>query len=141
MQSPILLAFIDKPNATGEQLWQASILCLRLGYIPQSMTFAFEAVKKEPDWQARYNSYYLYALKLAAEFYEEIGNYTNTMFYWEQVTKQTPQNMEAWHGLAVAKANLGDFGGAELALGQALRIEPQNQKLRKLLSEVQAHRT
>jgi|GEM_PF-2044648 len=141
MKSPLTVIQNLDVSKISSQSWQVASLCLKVGRLNQSLSLAYDIVQKDPSQKSIYTKHCIIAIQLGAEFAEEIDDCGKAAFYWEQVTKQAPQNMAAWHGLAVAKANLGDFDGAELALGQALRIEPQNQKLRKLLSEVQAHRT
>jgi Flp pilus assembly protein TadD len=140
MKSPLTITQNLDISTTSSQAWQVADLYLKVGRLNQSLVVAYNIVQKDPGQQSIYTKYCLTAIQLGAEFAEEIGDYAKAAFYWEQLTKQVPQNVEAWHGLAVAKANLGDFRGAELAVGQALRIEPKNQKLRQLLSKVQAHR-
>ena len=134
MLSPLLM-LESKDGESAQDLWQAAELCLKLGRITQSMKFAHDAVKKDSSL-GNYNAFHLNVLKLAAELYEEVGNYNNAMFYWQKLTESSPQDFEAWHGLGVALANLERYREADTALVTALNIQPQNQKVQSLRTQI-----
>lgn len=129
MQSP--LALTDSIN------WNTAHLYLSLGRLNQAMNLAYEVMQKDATQQEAYLSFSLKAMRLGAEFGEEIEDPSKAAFYWEQITQRQPQNAEAWYGLGVAKANLQDFRGAEACLMRALQIDPNNPKIRNMLQEVQ----
>jgi len=137
MLSPLLM-LEAKDGESAQDLWQAAELCLKLGRITQSMQFAHRAVQKDSSLGNAYNAFYLDTLKLSAELYEEVGNFNNAVFYWQQLTKSSPQNFEAWHGLGVALANLENYGEAVAVLQNALKLQPQNQKVRDLLNQMRS---
>ena len=76
-------------------------------------------------------------MRSGAEFSEEIGDHYRAAYYWEQVLQQQPQDANAWYGLGLAKANVQDFGGAQIALSRALQWEPNNSKIRSHLIEIE----
>ena len=129
MQSP--LALTDSIN------WSTAYLYLSIGRLNQAMNLAYEVMQKDATQQEAYLSFSLKAMRLGAEFGEEIEDYVKAAFYWEQITQRQPQNAEAWYGLGVAKANLQDLRGAEACLMRSLQIDPTNQKIRNMLQEVQ----
>ncbi len=137
MLSPLFSLQQIEPNTPASQLWQAAKSCLKLGRINQSLTLAYSAAQKDPNQPQLYRNYYIEAVKLGAEFAEEIGDYQRASYYWEQLIQQVPQDGEAWYGLGIAKANLGDYGGAERALLRTLELVPGNQKARMQLREIQ----
>jgi tetratricopeptide (TPR) repeat protein len=129
MQSP--LALTDSVN------WNTAYLYLSIGRLNQAMNLAYEVMQKDATQQEAYLNFSLKAMRLGAEFGEEIENHGKAAFYWEQITQRQPQNAEAWYGLGVAKANLQDLRGAEACLMRSLQIDPTNQKIRNMLQEVQ----
>ncbi|MEI6065688.1 MAG: tetratricopeptide repeat protein [Pseudanabaena sp. ELA748] len=131
MQSP--LALTDSIN------WNTANLYLTIGRLNQALTLAYEVVQKEPTQQETYLNFCLKAMRLGAEFAEEIEDHGKAAFYWEQITQRQPQNAEAWYGLGVAKANLQDFRAADAFLRRALQIDPNNPKIRDMLQKVQSH--
>ena len=131
MQSP--LAPTDSIN------WNTAQLYLSIGRLNQALTLAYEVVQREPTQQEVYLNFCLKAMRLGAEFAEEIEDHGKAAFYWEQITQRQTQNVEAWYGLAVAKANLQDFLAADAFLRRALQLDPSNQKMRNMLQGVQVH--
>ncbi|MCA6536933.1 MAG: tetratricopeptide repeat protein [Pseudanabaena sp. M135S2SP2A07QC] len=131
MQSP--LAPTDSIN------WNTAQLYLSIGRLNQALTLAYEVVQREPTQQEVYLNFCLKAMRLGAEFAEEIEDHGKAAFYWEQITQRQTQNVEAWYGLAVAKANLQDFRAADAFLRRALQLDPSNQKMRNMLQGVQVH--
>ncbi len=140
MQSPIKNLYGLEVNSTVGDRWQAASLCLKLGRLNQSLALAYSIVQQDVSQQQFYTEHSLKAIKLGAEFAEEVGDHAKAVFYWEQLTKQSPQSAEAWYGLGIAKANLQDYRGAEASLSQALRLEPQNQKVRQQLLTIQTYK-
>jgi tetratricopeptide (TPR) repeat protein len=136
MVSPIVDIQMLVEGNTSE-IWQVSKLYLKLGRLNQSLTIAYSAAPKDATGQQLYKQHYLETVRLGAEFAEEIGDYHRAAYYWEQVTQQLPQDANAWHGLGIAKGNLQDYRGAEIALNRALQIQPGNQKVREHLTEIQ----
>jgi tetratricopeptide (TPR) repeat protein len=136
MISPIIP--IQKLDSTtpNSDLWIAAKVCLKLGKLNQSLTIAYAAVQKDPTQQQLYKKHYTESVQLGAEFAEEIGDYSRAAYYWEQLTQQLPQDANAWYGLGLAKANLQDYQGAEIALNRVLQLEPGNQKARAHLREI-----
>lgn len=128
MRSPI--------TTTDTTVWQSGELSLKLGRITQFLQIAYTATQKDANQQL-YRERYLQAIKLGAEFAEEIEDYSKAVYYWEQLTQQLPQSADVWYGLGIAKANLSDYRGAELALNRALQIEPNYQKARSHLAQIQ----
>lgn len=120
MQSPLTLN--DSLN------WNTAHLYLSIGRLNQAMNFAYEVMQKDPTQQEAYLNFSLKAMRLGAEFGEEIEDHVKAAFYWEQISQRQPQNAEAWYGLGVAKANLQDFRGAEACLMRAVQLDPTNQK-------------
>lgn len=108
-----------------------------MGKFNQSLTLAYRAAQQDPSQQQQYQIYYLETVRLAAEFAEEIDDYPRAAYYWEQVAQQQPQNGDAWYGLGLAKANLGDFNGAKGALSRCLQLQPGNERARSHLQEIQ----
>lgn len=137
MQSPIARFQNPNSNLSIPELWAAATFCQQIGRFNQSLMLAYSAFQQDASQQQKYQIHYLETMRLAAEFAEEIEDYPRAASCWEQVTQQQPQNGEAWHGLGVAKANLGDRAGAIAALQQCLQLQPRNERARSLLQEVQ----
>ncbi len=136
MKSP-LSDFQNLNSSDVSQLWQLSQLYRQLGKIQASLSFAYNAIQKETNSQQRYRNYYLETIRLGAEFAEEIEDYPRAVYYWEQLVQQQPDNFSAWYGLGLAKANIEDYQGAEMALTRAFQLEPTHQKVRSHLAEIQ----
>lgn len=138
MRSP--LVSIQKLNAASTptaEIWQTAKLCLKLGRLNQSLAVAYNVAQKDTSSQQIYREHYIEAVKLGAEFAEEIGDYGKAAYYWEQLTQHQPKDAVAWYGLGIAKANLEDYRGAQKALNQSLQLEPGNVKARNYLREIQ----
>lgn len=138
MISPLMLVQkLSADSATTAEIWDISKFCLQIGRLNQSLTIAYSVVQKDPDQQQLYRERYIESVRLGAEFAEEIGDYHRAAYYWEQLTKQLPQEITGWHGLGVAKANLQDYRGAEIALNRCLQLQPGNQQVRSHLAKIQ----
>ncbi|MBD1803878.1 hypothetical protein H6F98_00090 [Microcoleus sp. FACHB-SPT15] len=137
MRSPIVSLQQLDSDLSVSNLWAAAKLCLQMGRLNQSLTIAYSAAQQDPTQQQLYKNHYVEVVKLGAEFAEEIGDYSRAAYYWEQLTQQLPQDASAWHGLGLAKANLQDYRGAEMALNKCLQLEPENQKARSHFIEIQ----
>ena len=129
---------LQKLNAStpNSDIWNAAKLSLQIGKFNQSLMIAYSTVQKDPNQQQIYKKHYIEVMKLGAEFAEEIEDYHKAAYYWEQLTKQVPNDGNAWHGLGLAKANLQDYQGAMMALNKALQLEPTNQKIRSQLLDI-----
>jgi cytochrome c-type biogenesis protein CcmH/NrfG len=135
MRSPLSLSHpVDQAPETG---WQLAELYLRLGKFSQSLQLAYHLVQRDPNQNDRYLNHQNRAMRSAAEFAEEVGDTHRAAYYWQQVTQQQPQDAIAWHGLGLAKANLQDFHSAQSALVRSLQLEPNNQKARSQLVEIE----
>lgn len=140
MKSPIAILHTLLEPSSGSSAWETVDLCRQLGKFHQSLSLAYGLVQQDSSQQQRYHQHYVETMKLGAEFAEEIGDHHRAAHYWEQLVQQVPNHFHAWHGLGLAKANLQDFRGAEVALSRALQLEPNNLKVRSQLSEVQQMR-
>jgi tetratricopeptide (TPR) repeat protein len=119
--------------------WNTAHLYLSLGRLNQALTLAYEVVQKEPTQQEVYLNFCLKAMRLGAEFAEEIEDHGKAFFYWEQITQRQPQNAEAWYGLGIVKANLQDYHAADAYLRRSLQIDPNNSQIRDRLQKIQAY--
>ncbi|MFB2917919.1 tetratricopeptide repeat protein [Aerosakkonema funiforme] len=137
MISPLVSIQQLNSKSSISELWIVAKEYLKLGKLNQSLTIAYAAVQKDPSQQQLYKKHYIESVRLGAEFAEEIGDYSRSAYYWEQLTQQLPQDAGAWYGLGLAKANLQDYQGAEIALNRVLQLEPGNQKTRLHLREIQ----
>lgn len=138
MQSPLILAEeSNKGIQPISQQWQTAQLYLQLGRLNQSLQFAYSLVQRDATQQQQYLQHQSQTIRIGAEFAEEIGDHARAVYYWEQLTRQTPQDSEAWYGLGIAKANLQDFQGAASDFQQVLRLSPGHQRARSYLQEVQ----
>jgi Tfp pilus assembly protein PilF len=140
MKSPIAILHTPPELSSGSSAWVRVEFCRQLGKFHQSLSLAYSLVQNDSSQQQRYQQHYVESMKLGAEFAEEIGDHHRAAHYWEQLTQQMPNHFHAWHGLGLAKANLQDFRGAEVALSRALQLEPTHPKVRSQLSEVQQMR-
>jgi tetratricopeptide (TPR) repeat protein len=135
MRSPLSLSYpADQAPDAG---WQLAELYLSLGKFSQSLQLVHHLVQRDPSQNDRYLSHQNRAMRSAAEFAEEVGDTRRAAYYWQQVTQQQPQDGIAWHGLGLAKANLEDFYGAQQALTRALQLNPDDQKVRSQLFDVE----
>lgn len=137
MLSPTVSLQKISSNTSTSDIWNAAKLSLKLGRGQQSLMIAYSAVQQDPNQQQMYKNHYIQVMRLGAEFAEEIEDHHKAAYYWDQLTKQTPNDGNAWYGLGVAKANLQDYQGSIIALNQALNLQPANQKIRSMLIEVQ----
>ncbi|MBK1990143.1 tetratricopeptide repeat protein [Sphaerospermopsis aphanizomenoides BCCUSP55] len=137
MLSPTVSLQKINSNTSAAEIWNAAKLNLKLGRVHQSLMIAYSAVQKDPNQQQMYNKYYIQVMRLGAEFSEEIEDHHKAAYYWEQFTKQIPNDGNAWYGLGIAKANLQDYQGAIIALNQAVKLQPENQKIRSMLIKIQ----
>ena len=135
MRSP-LLPSQSAPRST-ESVWETVDLYLKLGKFNQSIQIAYSLLQTDSTQQSRYLMHQKHCMRLGAEFAEEIGDHRQAAYYWEQILQQQPQDVNAWYGLGLAKANFQDFRGAQIALSRALQWEPNNSKIRSHLIEVE----
>jgi Flp pilus assembly protein TadD len=141
MLSPLLT--IDRvgiATTPTNECWDSIQLALKLGRLSKSAQAAYTLVQRDPTQAQAYHQHQMTLLQLGAEFAEEVENYHHAAYYWEQVTKQQPKNIDAWYGLGLARANLGNdyLPGAEAALIQALKLNPTKEKIRENLMQVQS---
>lgn len=140
MLSPLVAVHkLEVGTANISDIWKAVNICLKLGRINESLTIAYNAAQKDASQQQLYGNHYIKAMRLGAELAEEIGNHHQTEHYWQQLTKYVPNNIEAWYGLAVARANLEKYEEARQAASQVLQLDPEYQKVRSLLIYIQQH--
>ena len=125
------------PLLSQAPTWPLAELYLSLGRFNQSLHIAYGLVKLDPSQSDRYLQHQQKVMRLGAGFAEEVGDIHRAAYYWEQVVKQSPQDSQAWDGLGLARANLQDFHGARDALGRSLQIDPNNQRVRSQLLEVE----
>jgi tetratricopeptide (TPR) repeat protein len=137
MLSPTVSLQKINPNTSAAEILNAAKLSLKLGRFHQSLMIAYSAVQQDPNQQQIYKNHYIQVMRLGAEFAEEIEDYHKAAYYWDNLTKQIPNDGDAWYGLGIAKANLQDYQGAIVALNQASKLQPGNQKIRSMLIEVQ----
>jgi tetratricopeptide (TPR) repeat protein len=141
MPSPLLLSQqIDISVTPSAECWNLIKTHLKLGRFNQSLQLAYALVQRNSNEIPAYNNHQLALLQLAAEFSEEIEDFYQATYYWEQITQQQPQNSDAWYGLGIARANLGSdyLPGAEMALLKALSFSPGNQRIHQNLANIQA---
>jgi Flp pilus assembly protein TadD len=141
MLSPLVLADqVDIPTTPSTECWKLIQLYLKLGRFNQSLQVAYALVQRDPGQLQAYNNHQLSLLRLGAEFAEEVENFHQAAYYWEQITKQQPQDADAWYGLGLARANLGSsyLPGAETALIQALKLNPNNPRIQQNLANIQS---
>jgi Flp pilus assembly protein TadD len=138
MSSPLLVS--QQIETSSTECWQLVKTYLKLGRFNQSLQLAYTLTQRDASQIPAYNNHQLTLLQLAAEFSEEIENFHQAAYYWEQITKQQPQNADAWYGLGIARANLGSdyLPSAEIALQQALNINPGNQRIQQNLANIQS---
>jgi tetratricopeptide (TPR) repeat protein len=140
MSSPLLVAdLVDISSTSSTECWKLVQLYLKLGRFNQSSQAAYDLVQRDPGQLQAYNNHQLALLRLGAEFAEEVENFHQAAHFWEQITKQQPQNVDAWYGLGLARANLGNtyLPGAEMALIQALKLNPNDQRIQQNLTNIQ----
>jgi tetratricopeptide (TPR) repeat protein len=137
MQSPI--ALLTAPTQDPTHLWQVSSLYLKLGRLNQSLALSYRIAQQDANQQHRYRQHHLETLRLGAEFAEEIGDYPRSVFYWEKLLQQVPQDADVLYSLGLAKANVQDYRGAAMVLNQVLRLQPENQKVRSHLLQIQQY--
>jgi cytochrome c-type biogenesis protein CcmH/NrfG len=135
MRSPLLPP--ESNLQSLEELWAIVDLYLNLGKFNQSLQLAYRLLQRDANQQSRYLNHQQRCMRSGAEFAEEIGDHHRAAYYWEQVLQQQPQDANAWYGLGLAKANVQDFGGAQIALSRALQWEPNNSKIRSHLIEIE----
>lgn len=141
MPSPLLVANqVDISSTSSTECWKLIQLYLKLGRFNQSSQAAYDLVQRDPGQLQAYNNHQLALLRLGAEFSEEVENFHQAAHFWEQITKQQPQDVDAWYGLGLARANLGNayLPGAEMALMQALKLNPNNQRIQQNLINIQS---
>jgi tetratricopeptide (TPR) repeat protein len=137
MLSPInIFHQLDLNTANRSELWQAAKLCLKLGRIDRSLNLAYLATQKDASQQQLYSTHYLEAMRLGAELAEEIGNHYQAEYYWQQLIKYQPNNIDASYALAIALANLGKNNEAKQTLDRVLQLNPQHQKARSMLTQI-----
>jgi tetratricopeptide (TPR) repeat protein len=138
MRSPLINLPKSDNQLTVNQLWETADFYLQIGRINQSILLAYEAVKQDNQQQQRYQNHYLKSLQIGAEIAEEIDDYSRASFYWEQLTKQQPNNSQFWYGLGIAKANLGDYEGAKTAFNYCLQIQPNYPKAQEQIKQIES---
>ena len=115
-------------------VWQAVDLYTQIGQIDRALQAAVEICGQDPSQQQVFQTKYLQIVRLGAEFAEEIGDFAKAAYYWEQVIQQQPQMADAWYGLALSKANLGEIAQAKNAIDRVLKIDPQHLASQRLLA-------
>lgn len=58
-------------------------------------------------------------------------NLEGELVYWEDIVLQNPQYQQGWIKLSEVKKELGDLEGERVALENAVRIEPNSQRLER----------
>jgi tetratricopeptide (TPR) repeat protein len=137
MQSPLDNQQRLENSLSVQALFKIAKTYQEIGRFNQSLAIAYNAYQKEQNLQQQYQQHYIETIKLGAELAEEIGNHQQAAYYWEQLVKYQPNNSNAWHGLGLAKANLQDYTTAEQALNKCLKLQPDHQKVRSQLQEIQ----
>jgi tetratricopeptide (TPR) repeat protein len=109
-----------------EDAWQVVDIYIKLGHIDRALQTAAEIMQQDNSQQQVFLVRYPEIIRLGAEFAEEICDYPKAVYYWEQLLQQQPQIVEAWYGLALAKANLGEISDAKRAIDRSLQIDPRH---------------
>ena len=138
MKSPLILLPTDNNQLSTATVWQTAKFYLKLGYFNQALTLAYSLSQKDISQQKNYQQFYTEAIKLGAEFAEEIEDFQRAVYYWEQLAKQNSQDADIWYGLGIAKANLQDYPGSINALNRCLQLKPDHPKARSRLMEIQS---
>jgi tetratricopeptide (TPR) repeat protein len=118
--------------------WQAVDIYIKLGHIDRALQTASEIVQRDGSQQQVFRTKYPEIIRLGAEFAEEICDYPKAVYYWEQLLQQQPQMVEAWYGLALAKANLGEISEAKRAIDRSLQIDPRHSPSQRLLANLRS---
>ena len=137
MQSPLSIQHNLDSSLSVQNIFNVAQKYHKIGRFNQSLRLAYNASQKDPDLQQQYQKHYLETVKLGAEFAEEIGNHHQAAYYWKKLVEYQPNNVLAWHGLGIAKANLNDFSSAQQALTKCLQLQPDNPKVSSQLQEIQ----
>jgi tetratricopeptide (TPR) repeat protein len=137
MKSPLLLLQTNDSQLSTSTIWQMAKLYLKLGQFNQALMLAYSLTQKDLSQQKNYQQFYSEAIKLGAEFAEEIEDFQRAAYYWEQLAKQNSQDADIWYGLGIAKANLQDYPGSINALNRCLQLNPDHPKAGSRLLEVQ----
>jgi tetratricopeptide (TPR) repeat protein len=116
--------------------WQAVDIYIKLGHIDRALQTASEIVQQDSSQQQIFRTKYPEIIRLGAEFAEEICDYPKAVYYWEQLLQQQPQMVDAWYGLALAKANLGEISDAKRAIDRSLQIDPRHSLSQRLLENL-----
>jgi tetratricopeptide (TPR) repeat protein len=114
--------------------WQAVDIYIKLGHIDRALQTASEIVQQDSSQKQVFRTKYPEIIRLGAEFTEEICDYPKAVYYWEQLLQQQPQMADAWYGLALAKANLGEILEAKKAIDRSLQIDPRHSLSQRLLA-------
>jgi tetratricopeptide (TPR) repeat protein len=136
MQS--VISEVDRLLVSNQPLdiWKSVDFYVKLGRIDRALHTASQLVQQDGNQQGFFRTKYPEILQLGAEFAEEIGDYGKAAYYWEKLLQQQPQMSEAWYGLALAQANLGEMSQAQRALDRSLQINPQHTASQKLLASI-----
>jgi tetratricopeptide (TPR) repeat protein len=118
--------------------WQAVDIYIKLGHIDRALQTASEIVQRDSSQQQVFRTKYPEIIRLGAEFVEEICDYPKAVYYWEQFLQQQPHVADAWYGLALAQANLGEIQQAQRAIDRSLQIDPRHSASQRLLANLRA---
>lgn len=127
---------LDTPNVSSDDVWNIAKTLLQVGRLDRSIELAYSLVQQDPSQRSKYNQHYLSVLQLGAEFAEEVSDFHRAAYYWEQLLQQQPQMVEAWYGLALAQANLGEISQAQRAIERCLQIDPRHSQSQRLLANL-----
>jgi tetratricopeptide (TPR) repeat protein len=116
--------------------WQAVDIYIKLGHIDRALHTAAAIVQQDSSQQQVFRTKYPEIIRLGAEFAEEIGDYSKAAYCWEQLLQQQPQMIDAWYGLALAKANSGEIMEAKRAIDRSLQIDPRHAPSQRLLANL-----
>jgi tetratricopeptide (TPR) repeat protein len=118
--------------------WQAVDIYIKLGHIDRALQTASEIVQRDSSQQQVFRTKYPEMIRLGAEFAEEICDYPKAVYYWEQLLQQQPQMIDAWYGLGLAKANLGEISEAKRAIDRSLQLDPRHAPSQRLLANIRS---
>jgi tetratricopeptide (TPR) repeat protein len=138
MEMESVIAQIESLLSSGQfsDGWEAVDMYIKLGRIDHALYLSSYIVQQDDSQQYLLQAKYPEMVCLGAEFAEEIGDYSKAAYYWEQLLRRQPRMIEAWYGLALAKANVGEISQAQRALEQSLQIDPGYLPSQKLLLSI-----
>jgi len=123
-------------NVLVDALFGAALSELKKDNFPTSVAFLREVLELKPQSVEARNELVVALVALGAELLSE-GKALEAIAAYTEAVELSPNNLDAYLGLARALFKNGELLKALLAVGNAIKIDPTNEEAQSLFREIQ----